>query len=38
MKPADWETVVKAMVKRGAQATDTEVRAIVDYLAKNLGK
>ena len=38
MKPADWETVVRAMVNRGAQATDTEVRAIVDYLAKNLGK
>ena len=38
MKRADWETVVKAMIARGAQASDADAQSIADYLAKTLAK
>jgi glucose dehydrogenase len=36
MNQAEWNAVVQGMVARGAQASDAEVQAIVDYLAKTL--
>jgi len=33
-----WETVVDDMVSRGATASDTDLSAIVSYLARNFGK
>jgi quinoprotein glucose dehydrogenase len=38
MSEKDWNAVVQSMVARGAQASDAEVKVIVDYLAKKLGK
>jgi glucose dehydrogenase len=38
MSAGDWNTMVRAMVARGAPASDAEVAAIVDYLAKMLGR
>ena len=38
MNAADWSGVVANMVARGAQASDGEVGAIVDYLSKTLGR
>jgi quinoprotein glucose dehydrogenase len=38
MKASDWETMVKAMVARGAQASDADVQTITEYLAKTLGR
>ncbi len=38
MNAAQWNAVVVNMVARGAQASDAEVKAIVDYLAKTLGR
>jgi hypothetical protein len=38
MNATDWNAVVQNMVARGAQATDPEVKAIVEYLAKTLGR
>src|SRR5581483_6098637 len=35
-KPADWDALVRGMVARGAKASDAEVAAIVEYLAKTL--
>ncbi len=35
---ADWERVIDEMVSRGATASDAELKAIADYLAKNFGK
>jgi cytochrome c5 len=32
-----WNLAARSMVARGAQASDAEVKAIVDYLAKTLG-
>lgn len=37
MNRQDWNTIVQNMVARGAPASDAEVNAIVDYLAKELG-
>lgn len=37
MNAAEWNAVVQGMVARGAQASDAEVKVIVDYLAKTLG-
>jgi glucose dehydrogenase len=36
MNETQWTTVVRSMVDRGAQASDAEVKAIVDYLVKTL--
>jgi glucose dehydrogenase len=36
MNAADWNSIVQNMVARGAQASETEVKAIVEYLAKTL--
>ncbi len=33
-----WNAIVQNMVARGAQANDAEIKAIVDYLARNGGK
>jgi len=33
-----WNAIVQSMVARGAQASDAEVKAIVEYLAKNYGR
>ncbi|MGA2134004.1 MAG: PQQ-binding-like beta-propeller repeat protein [Bryobacteraceae bacterium] len=36
MSAKDWNAIVQAMVARGAHASDAEVKAITDYLAKTL--
>jgi hypothetical protein len=38
MNTKDWNAVVQGMVARGAQASDAEVKVIVDYLSKTLGR
>ena len=38
MGGTEWNSVVQNMVARGAQASDAEVKLIVDYLAKTLGR
>ncbi len=38
MNEKDWNAMVQGMVARGAQASDAEVKVIVDYLAKTLGR
>jgi quinoprotein glucose dehydrogenase len=38
MSRSAWEDEVTAMVEKGATGTDTEIRAVVDYLAKNFGR
>jgi len=38
MKPADWNAVVRGMVARGAQASEGDVKTIVEYLSKTLGR
>lgn len=38
MNAREWDTVVRNMVARGAQASDAEVKVIVEYLAKTLGR
>lgn len=35
---ADWESVTKSMVDRGAQATPQEAQAIASYLSSQFGK
>lgn len=37
MSATEWNSVVKNMVARGAQASDDEAKLIVEYLAKTLG-
>jgi len=37
MNSIEWNSVVRNMVARGAQASDEEVKLIVEYLAKTLG-
>ena len=37
MNPSEWSSLVQNMVARGAQASDAEVKAIVEYLGKTLG-
>ena len=34
----DWNAIVRSMVARGANVSDAEVKAIVEYLAKTLGQ
>jgi quinoprotein glucose dehydrogenase len=38
MSREEWQGVVGDMVSRGATASEAELRVVVDYLAKNLGK
>jgi quinoprotein glucose dehydrogenase len=38
MNAKEWDAVVQSMVARGAQASDAEVKMIVDYLSKALGR
>jgi quinoprotein glucose dehydrogenase len=38
MNAAGWSAVVQNMVARGAQASEGDVKAIVEYLSKTLGK
>jgi glucose dehydrogenase len=38
MNAADWDAVVQNMVARGAQASEGDVKAIVEYLSKTLGR
>ena len=38
MNAADWNAVVQNMVARGAQASEGDVKAIVEYLSKTLGR
>jgi quinoprotein glucose dehydrogenase len=38
MNAAEWNVVVQNMVARGAQASDAEVKQIVDYLSQTLGR
>src|ERR1022692_3627755 len=38
MSGAEWNSVVQTMVARGAQASDAEVKLVVEYLAKTLGR
>ena len=35
---AQWKSTVADMVRRGAEASESEQQAILDYLVKNLGK
>ena len=35
---AQWKSTVADMVRRGAEASETEQQAILAYLVKNLGK
>ena len=38
MSRSEWSSVVHSMLARGARASDAEVRTIVDYLARTLGR
>ncbi len=38
MNATEWNAVVQNMVARGAPASDAEVKVIVDYLSKTLGR
>jgi glucose dehydrogenase len=38
MNEADWNAMVQSMVARGAPASDAEVKVIVEYLTKTLGR
>jgi hypothetical protein len=38
MNKSEWSAIVTNMVARGAQASDPEANAIVDYLARVLGR
>src|ERR1017187_4887672 len=38
MSGTEWNAVVETMVARGAQASDAEVKLVVEYLAKTLGR
>ncbi len=38
MNESEWNAVVQGMVARGAPASDAEIKVIVDYLAKTLGR
>ncbi len=38
MSEAQWSTVVRSMVARGAQASDADVQAIAKYLARTQGR
>jgi quinoprotein glucose dehydrogenase len=38
MSEKDWNAIVRSMVARGAKASESEVAAIVEYLAKTLAK
>jgi quinoprotein glucose dehydrogenase len=38
MNEKEWSAVVGSMVARGANASDAEMKAIVDYLSKTLGR
>ena len=38
MNAAEWKSVVQNMVARGAPASDAEVKVIVEYLTKTLGR
>ena len=34
----EWDAIVQGMVARGAKASEAEAKAIVDYLAKTVGR
>jgi hypothetical protein len=38
MDAAGWSAVVQNMVSRGAQASEGDVKAIVEYLSNTLGR
>ena len=38
MTPKEWTALVQNMLARGAQASDSEAKAIADYLGKSLAK
>jgi len=38
MNEKEWNAIVQNMVARGAQASDAEVKVIVEYLGKTLGR
>jgi hypothetical protein len=38
MNEGEWNSIVQNMVARGAQASDQEVKVIVEYLGKTLGR
>jgi hypothetical protein len=38
MNAKEWDAIVQNMVARGAHASDAEVKAMVDYLVKTLGR
>jgi hypothetical protein len=38
MSETNWNSIVQSMVTRGAQASDAEVKVIVEYLGKTLGR
>jgi glucose dehydrogenase len=38
MNEKEWNAIVQSMVARGAQASDAEMKVIVEYLGKTLGR
>jgi hypothetical protein len=38
MNTTDWNAIVQSMVARGAPVSDADVKVIVEYLAKTLGR
>jgi hypothetical protein len=38
MSEKDWNAMVQSMVSRGALASDEEVKIMVEYLGKTLGR
>jgi len=38
MNRAEWDSTVRSMVARGAQASDADVETMVEYLSKSLGR
>jgi quinoprotein glucose dehydrogenase len=38
MTRSEWNSVVRSMVARGARASEEEVKSIVDYLSRTLGR
>ncbi len=36
--PEQWKAIIEDMVRRGAEASETERKTILEYLIKNFGK
>jgi hypothetical protein len=38
LNATEWKTMVTNMMARGATASDEEIRVIIEYLSKNVGR